>query len=89
MAERGIVVLPDVLTNAGGVTVSYFEWVQDLQSFFWTESEINARLKRIMDESFEAVWTIAEERKVNMRTAAYCLAIDRVAEAERVRGIYP
>ena len=89
LAERGIVVLPDVLTNAGGVTVSYFEWVQDLQSFFWTESEINARLKRIMDESFEAVWTIAEERKVNMRTAAYCLAIDRVAEAERVRGIYP
>ncbi len=89
LAERGITVLPDVLTNAGGVTVSYFEWVQDLQSFFWTESEINARLKRIMDESFEGVWNIGQEHRVDMRTAAYLLAIDRVAEAERVRGIYP
>src|SRR5512142_2630212 len=89
LRERGVTLLPDVLTNAGGVTVSYFEWVQDLQSFFWTEKEINDRLKRIMSESFEAVWTIAQQRKVDMRTGAYLLAINRVAEAERVRGIYP
>ncbi len=89
LQERGIFLIPDVLANAGGVTVSYFEWVQDLQSFFWSESEINTRLKRIMDESFEAVWTIAQERHVDMRTGAYMLAINRVAEAERVRGIYP
>ncbi|MBI4786195.1 MAG: Glu/Leu/Phe/Val dehydrogenase [Chloroflexi bacterium] len=89
LAERGIIVLPDVLANAGGVTVSYFEWVQDLQSFFWTEKEINARLKRIMDESSRAVWAIADQREVDLRTAAYFVAIDRVAEAERVRGIYP
>lgn len=89
LRERGVTVLPDVLTNAGGVTVSYFEWVQDLQSFFWTEKEINARLKRIMDESFEAVWGLAQQHKVDMRTGAYLLAIHRVAEAERVRGIYP
>lgn len=87
--DRGIFLVPDVLTNAGGVTVSYFEWVQDLQWFFWGEREINDRLKRIMDESFEAVWKIAQERKVDMRTAAYFLAISRVAEAERVRGVYP
>ncbi len=89
IAERGIFLIPDILANAGGVTVSYFEWVQDLQSFFWTEKEINARLKRLMDESFEAVWSIAQQRHVDMRTAAYLLAINRVAEAERVRGIYP
>ncbi|HEX9077113.1 MAG TPA: Glu/Leu/Phe/Val dehydrogenase [Anaerolineae bacterium] len=89
LRERGVTVLPDVLTNAGGVTVSYFEWVQDLQSFFWTEKEINARLKRIMDESFEAVWGLAQQHTVDMRTGAYLLAIHRVAEAERVRGIYP
>lgn len=89
LRERGVTLLPDVLTNAGGVTVSYFEWVQDLQSFFWTENEINARLKRIMDESFEAVWALAQQHQVDMRTGAYLLAINRVAEAERVRGIYP
>jgi glutamate dehydrogenase (NAD(P)+) len=89
LKEKGVFLVPDVLANAGGVTVSYFEWVQDLQSFFWTEEEINARLKRIMDESFEAVWAITQERHVDMRTAAYFLAISRVAEAERVRGIYP
>ncbi|MCL5952269.1 MAG: Glu/Leu/Phe/Val dehydrogenase [Chloroflexi bacterium] len=87
--DKGVFLVPDILANAGGVTVSYFEWVQDLQSFFWTEEEINARLKRIMDESFEAVWGIAQEQHVDMRTAAYLLAIGRVAEAERVRGIYP
>ncbi len=89
LSERGIFLVPDILANAGGVTVSYFEWVQDLQSFFWTEKEINARLKRIMDESFEAVWALAQERHTDMRTAAYFVAINRVAEAERVRGIYP
>lgn len=87
--DRGVFLIPDILANAGGVTVSYFEWVQDLQSFFWSEQEINKRLKRIMDESFTAVWDLSEKRHVDMRTAAYFLSIERVAEAERVRGIYP
>ncbi|MEI7556846.1 Glu/Leu/Phe/Val dehydrogenase [Candidatus Chlorohelix sp.] len=87
--ERGIMVLPDVLANAGGVTVSYFEWVQDLQSFFWTEAETNNRLQQIMVRSFNDVLRLADLHKVDMRTAAYILAVGRVAEATRTRGIYP
>ncbi|HEX9370881.1 MAG TPA: Glu/Leu/Phe/Val dehydrogenase [Roseiflexaceae bacterium] len=87
--DRGIMVLPDILANAGGVTVSYFEWVQDLQDFFWTEREVNEKLERIMVASFEQVRAIAEEHKVHMRTAAYLLAVQRVAEATMTRGIYP
>jgi glutamate dehydrogenase (NAD(P)+) len=87
--ERGIVVIPDTLANAGGVTVSYFEWVQDLQSFFWSEDEINERLARIMARSFNEMWRMGQERKVNLRTAAYMLAVARVAEALKTRGIYP
>ncbi len=87
--KRGVMVLPDILANAGGVTVSYFEWVQDLQSFFWDETEINARLERIMKRAFDAVLGVAKEHDIDMRTAAQMLAISRVAEATRIRGIFP
>jgi glutamate dehydrogenase (NAD(P)+) len=87
--ENGVFVVPDILANAGGVTVSYFEWVQDLQSFFWDEDEINNRLKRVMDASFAAVNERAQSHGVPLRLAANILAIERVAEATRLRGIYP
>ncbi len=87
--DRGIFVAPDILANAGGVTVSYFEWVQDLQSFFWSEEETNKRLLQIMTKAFAQVYKIAQEKKVDMRTAAYILAVGRVAEATVTRGIYP
>jgi glutamate dehydrogenase (NAD(P)+) len=89
LRKRGVVVVPDILANAGGVTVSYFEWVQDLQSFFWSEHEINARLESIMTRSFKEVLAIREEKKVDLRMAAYLLAVRRVADATAVRGIYP
>jgi glutamate dehydrogenase (NAD(P)+) len=86
--RAGIFVIPDILANAGGVTVSYFEWVQDRQGFFWSEREVNDRLKDVIDHSFEEVVRYAETHRVNHRVAAYMLAIDRVAYALRERGIY-
>jgi len=87
--DRGIMVLPDILANAGGVTVSYFEWVQDLQANFWEEDEINERLKRIMKRAFREAREQAVKRGVNMRRGAYAVAVGRVAEATMLRGLYP
>ncbi len=87
--DRGVLVVPDVIANAGGVTVSYFEWVQDFSSFFWTEEEINLRLTRIMREAFAAVWQLATEKKVSLRTAAFIVACTRVLQAREMRGLYP
>jgi glutamate dehydrogenase (NAD(P)+) len=85
----GKFVIPDVLANAGGVTVSYFEWVQALQEYFWSEREVNLRLRDLMERAFESVYAVHQERKIDMRKAAYVLAVSRVAEAHRLRGLYP
>lgn len=89
LAERKIPVVPDILANAGGVIVSYFEWVQDVQCYFWCEHEVNTRLKNLMDRSYEEVYALSREKKLNMRTAAMMIAVKKVADAISVRGIYP
>jgi glutamate dehydrogenase (NAD(P)+) len=89
LAERGILVLPDVLTNAGGVTVSYFEWVQDLGRLFWTRDEIRARLADKLADAFDRVWALADEKGISLRQAALVAGINEVASALKARGIYP
>jgi glutamate dehydrogenase (NAD(P)+) len=89
LEANGVLILPDVLANAGGVVVSYFEWVQGLQEYFWKEDEVNARLNEIVTRAFEETWATRVERSTSMRLAAYGLAVQRVAEATVTRGLYP
>jgi glutamate dehydrogenase (NAD(P)+) len=89
LRKRGVFVVPDILANAGGVTVSYFEWVQDAQQFFWTEEEVNTRLIQIMQRAFRDVLKVAEAKAIDLRTAAMMRGIHRVAEAKRRRGVFP
>ncbi|MDO4554052.1 MAG: Glu/Leu/Phe/Val dehydrogenase [Lachnospiraceae bacterium] len=89
LAEKGIILVPDILANAGGVVVSYFEWVQNIQSLYWSEEEANSKLQVIMDQAFESMWDIAKEKDVSLRTGAYLIAVKRVIEAKKMRGIWP
>jgi glutamate dehydrogenase (NAD(P)+) len=89
LGERGILVVPDVICNAGGVTVSYFEWVQDFSSFFWTEDEINVRLDKIMVDALRRIWEMADRHKISLRTATFAVACERILIAREERGLYP
>src|SRR5262249_25039430 len=89
LQERGVFLVPDVLANAGGVVVSYFEWVQDLQFFFWHEDEVNAKMEKILVRAYRDVREMTEREKVDMRLAAYLIGVRRVADATLTRGIYP
>jgi glutamate dehydrogenase (NAD(P)+) len=89
LGQRGITVVPDVICNAGGVTVSYFEWVQDFSSFFWSEDEINLRLDKIVVDALKHIWHTAEQHKVTLRTAAFIVACERILMARQERGLYP
>ncbi len=89
LAERGVLVVPDVICNAGGVTVSYFEWVQDFSSFFWTEDEINERLDKIMVNALNHIWDTSDKHKISLRTATFAVACERILMAREERGLYP
>jgi len=89
LADRGVLVMPDVICNSGGVTVSYFEWVQDFSSFFWTEDEINVRLEKILVGALRRIWEVAEQHRITLRTATFAVACERILTAREERGLYP
>lgn len=89
LADRNILVVPDVIANAGGVTVSYFEWAQNFSSFFWSENDVNARLVRVMHDAFEHIWETSQKHNVTLRTATFIVACTRILEARDLRGLYP
>ncbi len=89
LSERGVFVVPDILANSGGVTVSYFEWVQDIQAYFWSEEDVNDRLRQIMERAFDEVHALADEKHLTMRQAAHWIGVGRVAEAHLTRGLFP
>ena len=89
LSDRGVLIVPDVICNAGGVTVSYFEWVQDFSSFFWTEDEINVRLDKIMVGALKNIWDTADRHKTTLRTATFAVACERILSAREERGLYP
>jgi glutamate dehydrogenase (NAD(P)+) len=89
LAARSILVVPDVICNAGGVTVSYFEWVQDFSSFYWTEHEINARLDTLIVEALRKIWSYADRHRISLRTPAFVIACERILAARQERGLYP
>jgi glutamate dehydrogenase/glutamate dehydrogenase (NAD(P)+) len=89
LAEKGVTVIPDILANAGGVVVSYFEWVQNLEAFMWEEDYINQALAKIMSRAFEEVWRVSREKNVPLRMAAYMVALGRVVKAKKLRGVFP
>lgn len=89
LKKNGVLLVPDILANAGGVVVSYFEWVQNIQSVHWSEEDVNSKLKDVMDRAFEAVWDISKEKNVELRTGAYLIAVKRTVDAKKMRGIWP
>jgi glutamate dehydrogenase (NAD(P)+) len=89
LGDKGVVIVPDILANAGGVVCSYFEWVQNIQCFPWEEKETNQRLGRILQRALGEVWTLAEKRSISLRLAAFILGVERVAEAIALRGVFP
>jgi len=89
LGEKGTTIVPDILANAGGVVCSYFEWVQNIQCFPWEEEETNQRLGRILQRALREVWTLAEEREISLRLAAFILGVERVATAIQLRGVFP